>query len=265
MTKSKKWAGLNLLFFGLTVLVNYLGASGFFNDMGQKDVSDKYPTLITPAPFTFSIWGVIYLLVLASLIFFFIKSKDTRVESIIESISPLFIATSLFNMAWIILFSYEQLWLSSVVILLLLIALMLIIERLYKMREETYGILPGLAFSLYAGWVFIASIVNISSSLVKIGWSGFGLSPSVWTLIMLGLAVILVLAYLGLYKNPAFPIGLAWAYFGIYRAYKDGLIRAEMSSSIEMALIVGILIFILAIVVTFIKNGYGLFPREEKV
>ena len=71
LTRIKLWTIANLLVFLASLVVNYLGASGFFNGMGQAEVSRKYPTLITPNGFAFSIWGVIYTLLLATLIYFF--------------------------------------------------------------------------------------------------------------------------------------------------------------------------------------------------
>lgn len=67
------WTIANLLVFFMTLGVNYLGATGFFNGMDQSDISSKYQTLITPSGFAFSIWSVIYILVFATLVYLFIK------------------------------------------------------------------------------------------------------------------------------------------------------------------------------------------------
>lgn len=61
-TKFKAWSNVVLLLF--TFFVNFLGGSGRINGMSQAAVSDKYNTLITPAGYTFSIWGIIYSLLL---------------------------------------------------------------------------------------------------------------------------------------------------------------------------------------------------------
>ena len=55
---------VDFLAFGAMIFINFLGASGFFNGMSQAAISDHYPTLITPAGFTFSIWGIIYSLLI---------------------------------------------------------------------------------------------------------------------------------------------------------------------------------------------------------
>ena len=78
MKNTKTKSLVNLIAFILTLFINALGSLGYINGMSQKAISDKYHTLITPAPFTFSIWGLIYLLVLFSLIMMIIKEKEYR-------------------------------------------------------------------------------------------------------------------------------------------------------------------------------------------
>lgn len=256
------WAILNLVFYFSTLVINSLGSSGFFNNMGQKDVSDKYTTLITPAGFSFSIWGVIYTLVLINLIYFVIKRKEDRVSRLVQMISPLFIFSCLMNMGWILAFSYEMLGISTILIFGMLISLMLIIEKIYKNRADISYFLPGLGFTLYASWVFIATILNISLFLVQLNWGGFGISSSIWTIIILFIAIAFVLFYLKLYKNAVFPISLAWAFFGIYSSYSSGVIAPPMATSIQIVLLFGIGVFILAAGITFVKNGSSIFPRR---
>lgn len=262
LKKTKIFTLLNLAFYFLTLGVNYLGSSGFFNGNSQKDISDKYMTLISPAPFTFSIWGVIYSLLLITLIYLFVKRKDQRIRKLVFLISPLFIASSLLNMGWIVAFSYERLGISTLLIFGMLFSLLKIVERIYQNRFEFPSTLAGLSFTLYGSWVFIATIVNISLFLVQLEWNGFGLSDSVWTLIVLGMAIAFVLFYLSRFKNAAFPIPLAWAFFGIYSSYANGQLDPSMSTAIQGVLIAGIAIFLIAVVWRFIKNGNALFLRH---
>lgn len=260
--KTKTFTILNLVFYFLTLGVNYLGSSGFFGGNSQKDISDKYMTLISPAPFTFSIWGMIYSLLLITLIYLFVKRKEQRVSKLVLLISPLFIASSLLNMGWIVAFSYEQLGVSTLLILGMLFSLLIIVERIYKNRFDFPSTLAGLSFTFYSSWVFIATIVNISLFLVQLEWNGFGLSDSIWTMIVLGIAIAFVLFYLARFKNAAFPIPIAWAFFGIYSAYASGQLDPAMSTIIQGILLAGIGIFLIAVVWRFIKNGNALFPRH---
>lgn len=259
-TITKFWTIANLIVFLATLGVNYLGASGYFNEMGQAEVSKKYQTLITPNSFAFSIWGVIYSLLFATLIYFITKTSDPSFALLIELVSGLFIVSSLFNMAWIIAFSYEKLGLSTIFIFAMLFSLMLIIERIYLGRANFPSTLAGLAFTLYAAWVFIATILNCALFLVQKKWKGFGLSDSIWTIIILFVAIAFVLFYLFIYQNAVFPIPLAWAFFGIYSSYKIKLITPNLALTIQKVLIFGIFAFLAMASYTFIINGYSIFP-----
>lgn len=259
---NRKLAIIDLILFLISLGVNYLGASGAINNMSQKDVSLKYTTLITPANFAFSIWGLIYSLIFITLVYFIIKSNDIKISRGIEIISPLFIITCIFNIFWIISFSYELIALSSIFILAILISLMLLIEKINKFRDEISKNLLGLTFTLYASWVFIASIINISVFLTKINWSGFGISYSVWTIIILIIAILLVSLYSYIYKNAIFPSGVAWGFFAIYSSYNNGKFTPPLSNQIMSILILGIGVYLLVMLIVFIKNNYGIFNKR---
>ncbi len=261
LKKTKLYAVLNLVFYFLTLGINYLGSSGFFNGMSQKDLSDKYMTLISPAPFAFSIWGVIYTLLLVTLVYFFIKRKDQHVGKLIRMTSPLFIASALFNMAWIVTFSYELLGISTILIFGLLFSLVFIVKRITINRSQFPSTLAGISFTLYASWVFIATILNISLFLVQQEWGGFGISDSIWTIVILFVAIGFVFFYAALYKNAAFPLPIAWAFFGIYSAYNSGVLTPSMSATIQAVLIGGIVILLAVSMWTLFKNGKALFPK----
>lgn len=262
LKKAKLFALLNLVFYFLTLGVNYLGSSGFFNGQSQGDISDQYLTLISPAPFTFSIWGVIYSLVLITLVYLFIKRKQRNVSELILLISPWFIVLSLCNMGWIVAFSYERLGISTILIIGMLFSLLLIIGKIYTHRFEFPSTLAGLSFTFYCAWVTIATVVNTALLLVQLEWNGFGISYSVWTLIILAVAIAFVLIYISRYKNAAYPLPLAWAFFGIFATYRSGRVEPELSTIIQGFLIAGIVIFLIAAVWRFIKNGNALFQRR---
>lgn len=251
----------NLVVFFAVLGINYLGSSGFFNDMGQAAVSEKYKTLITPNGFAFSIWGVIYSLLLATLIYFFFQRNDPAMAELIRLTSGLFIVSSLFNMGWIVAFSYEKLGISTVFIFGMLLSLMVIIERIYLNRGAFPTTLAGTAFTLYASWVFIATILNVALLLVQKEWDGFGISNSIWTIVILFIAIVFVLFYLSLYQNAVFPIAVAWAFFGIYSSYSQGKITADLTSAIQGVLIFGMATFVFLAIFTFVRNGIAIFPH----
>ena len=174
MNNTRK-AWINGLFLAVTLAINALGAIGAINGLSQKQISDKYLTLITPSPSTFSIWGVIYSLLIISIFTMIIKNKTPYYQRAIGQLTVLFRLSCVLNIAWIVAFSYVQIELSVLFILGLVIVLSLICKQLLKIQENRRWLLP-LSFGLYAGWLVIATVVNISAALVKLKWDGFGLS-----------------------------------------------------------------------------------------
>ena len=258
--RATMWTIINLFVLFTTLGVNYLGASGFFNGMGQAAVSNKYQTLLTPNGFAFSIWGVIYTLVFLTLVTLFIKRKDPVVAQLIGQVSVPFVISSLFNMAWIVAFSYERVGVSTLFIVGILVSLMTIVHRIYDQRADFSFILAGIAFTLYGSWVFVATILNSAIFSVQQGWQGFGISSSIWTIVVLVMIVAVVVGYVLRYRNAVFPIAVAWAYFGIYSAYTNELIAPSMAAIIQLVLLFGIAVFIALTVYTFFRNHYAIFP-----
>ena len=166
MNRTKK-SYINAVLLVITLIINFMGAIGLINGNSQKEVSDRYFTLITPAPITFSIWSIIYPLLIISIIVMIVKKNDSYYQKAVDEISELFWISCLMNIAWIISFSYLQIGSSVIFILLLLITLLLILQRVTKKHDGKHFLLP-LTFGLYGGWLFIATIVNIAAWLVKI-------------------------------------------------------------------------------------------------
>ena len=207
----------NLIMLLLVFVFNFLTGTGLINDLSQADISAMYPTKITPAGFAFSIWGVIYTLVLVAIVWMLYKNKDNEISKIIQATAWWFNLSALANILWTVTFSYLKLPLSTVLIFVLLIALVMILINLSKLNFKIKAIFP-LAFGMYAGWVMIATVVNIAASLVQLEWNGFGISELMWANIIL--VVALVIVFLVTYKttNIIIPLPVAWAYFAIFKA-----------------------------------------------
>lgn len=253
--KRKAW--INVIMLLITFGVNFLGASGFINGMSQADVSDKYNTLITPAGFTFSIWSIIYTLLLVSLILMAIKSNQSYYKKTVELISVDIWLSLIFNMLWIVSFSFEWVGISTIFIFIYLYFLTRILMKLKTINQDGQWLIP-VSFGLNAGWLFIASVVNVAAFLTQIEWSGFGISDNIWTGIIIVVATALAYIVGEKIDNAAFTLPIAWAFWGIFSALQD-----KNVSTILLGLsIIANVVMILTAVKIFMQNNNAVFPKN---
>lgn len=241
---SFKMALSNLIMLIVVFIFNGLTGAGLINGLSQADISAMYQTKITPAGFAFSIWGLIYTLVLITVIWMLVKHKDRRVGKIIKSIGWWFNLAALANILWTVSFSYLQLALSTVLIAILLLSLVIIIKKLSRLGFKPNALLTS-TFGIYAGWVTIATVVNIAATLVKMEWGAFGLSETLWANIILAVAIVIVYLITKSTSNVFLPLPVAWAYYAIYVG--EGLIIG----------LGGMAILIVIALYQFYKNRYS--------
>ncbi|GAE87162.1 tryptophan-rich sensory protein [Acetivibrio straminisolvens] len=205
--------------FIVMVFINFLANAIPFNKMTTGEISDLYPNLFAPAGMAFSIWRVIYLLLAAYTVYQFdpFKKKD-RVFSkdLIEHIGIFFSISSIANSAWIFAWHYNAIGMSLILIAIILACLIYINLKLKKAslitREKLFLKLP---FSIYFGWITMATIANAIIFLSSIGWDMFGIPESLWTILVLILTVLI--CGIIIFKNQDFAYGLSiiWAFTGI--------------------------------------------------
>lgn len=197
------------------VAVNFLANSLPINNRSTGAISDAYPNLFAPAGLTFSIWGLIYILLGGYVLYQFLN-KSEKMEKLIQKINPLFIATSIANISWIFAWHYDYIDLSVLIMAALLFFLIKIADVLrgeeFTLREKVLIWAP---FSVYFGWITVAAIANITVFLVSIGWQGFGIQDFVWTSIVLVVGAIIGVLRMLKDKNIAYGLVLVWAYLGI--------------------------------------------------
>ncbi len=261
---SIKKAWINLVFLVITLAINTMGAIGLINGLTQKEISDKYVTLITPSSTTFSIWSVIYSLLLISMIVMIIKKNDPYYQKAIDHISVLFWISCAMNTAWIVLFSFVQIELSVLFIIGFVITLALICGKLLEIREGRRWLLP-VSFGLYTGWLFIATVVNIAAALVKLNWSGFGLSQDAWGMIILAIAIVLLIGVMLKIRNAIFPLPVAWAYLGIYQYLKSPEGFKGEFATLQTVALVGMAVLILIAAIQFYRNHFSVLPEGKKL
>lgn len=203
----------------LMVAVNGLANALPINGMITGDISDAYPNLFAPAGETFTIWGVIYLLLLGHVLYRLglLGGKSTLAsEDLLRYTGVVFGISSIANAAWIFAWHYQQIALSLVLMLVILVCLILINRRRASAgltgRDNTWLRVP---FSVYFGWITVATVANVTTLLVDLGWNGFGLSEPAWMIIILIVAAAIAIATM--LRNRDFFYGLVpvWAYLGI--------------------------------------------------
>ncbi len=197
------------------VTVNSLANILPINGRTTGAVSNAYPNLFAPAGPAFSIWGLIYLLLGGYVVYQFVK-KDQKTEELLQKINPLFIVTSLANISWIFAWHYDYIGLSVCIMAVLLILLIKITDIL---RTKQFTALEKVSiwapFSVYFGWITVATIANITVFLVSTGWNGFGIADFVWTSIILLVGALIGILRMRKDNNVAYSLVLVWAYFWI--------------------------------------------------
>ncbi len=197
------------------VVVNFLANRLPINGRDTGDISNAYPNLFAPAGLTFSIWGLIYLLLGGYVVYQFTKTGGQN-DKLLQKISPLFVATSLANISWIFAWHYDYIGLSVLIMLVLLSLLIKIADVIRGEQFSKVGKIFVLApFSIYFGWITVATIANIAVFLVSVGWNGFGIADYVWTSIILFVGAVIGIVRMRKDKNIFYGLTLVWAYFGI--------------------------------------------------
>ena len=172
-----------------TIVVNALANILPFNGQETGAISDRFAIYFVPAGYVFSIWGLIYLGLIAYAVFQALPAQ--RENPRLRSIGGLFLLSSVANIAWIFLWHYEVFAATLPVMLVLLGSLIAIYLRLGTgrtpvSRAETWTV--RVPFSVYLGWITVATVANATQLLYFLGWNGGALGPEVWTVIMLAVA-----------------------------------------------------------------------------
>jgi hypothetical protein len=227
------------------LVVNYLANALPINGMTTGAVSNSYPNLFAPASITFSIWGVIYLLLGFFVFYLFGAFGKIEREKLVKQISVLLIISSIANIIWIFLWHYDLIGVSVLFMLIILGCLILILELIVKekrsLTSKEYFFLR-LPFSIYFGWITVATIANITTFFVSVNWGGFGLADTSWMIIILlvGLFIGGLVAIRN--RDVAYILVLIWAYCGI-------LIKhiSESGFNLEFVSVISIVIFCITV------------------
>lgn len=216
---------INLAFFILMIGINVLANMMPLGHGKTGDISSKYPNLFTPAPITFSIWGIIYALIAFFIVYQFgVFDSKMYANTIIDSIGLLFIISCVMNIGWIFSWHYDKTALSMIFMIGLLISLIMITMNISPISLEHATNTKNIplstkiciyAFQIYLGWIVAATIANLSALLVKINWNRFGLSEEFWTIIVIIVGVLIGMLFIITTNNYMSSVAIIWAYCGI--------------------------------------------------
>ena len=248
---------LNLLGFLGTVAVNVLANVLPINNITTGALSDLYPNLFVPAGLTFAIWGLIYVLLGIFVIYPLIPSvrRDPQKVDFVQKIGPLFFISCLANIGWIFAWHYQILPLSLIFMLILLGCLLFIYLRLNVGKSETtraeryFAHLP---FSVYLGWITIATIANVTALLVNINWNTWGLGEQFWAVAVIIVGIAIALSMLFTRKDIYYSLVVDWALLGIL--LKRLSVTTVPDQSVVIVTIVGLVLITGGVVAQLIRK-----------
>lgn len=245
-----------LLSFIVMVTVNALANALPLNGVQTGVISERYENLFTPAPLTFAIWGVIYLALTVYVLFQLLPAKgkgDASRQTMLNKIGSTFILSSLLNAGWMFAWHYDQIPLTVVIMVLLLLCLIRIGHLLRvphcSPKEELALRIP---FGLYFGWITVATIANVSVLLVSLHWDGFGLSEPIWTAIILVVGLLIASVTMYRMRSVAYGLAVIWAYAGILNRHLSSQWYAGQYTLIVVMTIFSLAALLIALVATAI-------------
>jgi benzodiazapine receptor len=222
-----------------TLVVNGLASSLPLNDLTTGEISDRFDVYFVPAGYVFSIWGLIYLALIAYAVYQALpRQRDTPH---LRRIGYPFALSCVANVAWLFLWHYEAFPLTIVAmlaLLLLLIAIYLSLGIGQVKVGTAFKWLVHVPFSIYLGWITVATVANATSLLDYLGWGGWGISPEAWAVIMLVVAAAVASVVSITRGDVAYVVVIVWAYVGI--AAKHSGTQVVSITALVMAAIVAL-------------------------
>jgi len=206
----------NLLFTFITIAFNGLANALPLNGQSTGEISDRFQAFFVPAGYVFSIWGLIYLGLIAFAVYQVFPSQRENPQ--LKRLGGLFVLSCIANMAWLFLWHYEYFVGTVAVMLVLLTSLILIYNRLQIGNVKVNNIerwCVHIPFSIYLGWITVATLANISTVLQYLQWDGWGISKEIWTLVMLAVAAGITAVVSMKRGDVAYTLVIIWAFAGI--------------------------------------------------
>lgn len=198
------------------VIVNGLANALPINGLTTEEISNSFDVFFVPAGYVFAIWGLIYLALFVYAIYQTLPAQ--RENPRLRRTGWVFVVSSLANTVWIFCWHYGYFALTVMMMAILLLSLITIYRRLGTghtavARAEQWAV--RIPFSIYLGWITVATIANITILLDFVNWNGWGIAPEIWTVIMLAVAVVVAGLMALRHRDLAYLLVLGWAFAGI--------------------------------------------------
>ncbi|NJM08395.1 tryptophan-rich sensory protein [Candidatus Gracilibacteria bacterium] len=224
-----------------TITMNVLANALPLNGQPTGAISDRFPVLVTPAGYVFSIWGVIYLGLIGYTIYQALPAQ--RANARLAAVAPLYMLSCAANIVWLLLWHYNFFTFTQFAMVGLLVALIAVWLRLDRGTQGLERWLVNLPFSIYLGWISVATIVNTTVVLYNLGLRSetFGISEQLLTAVLLlvgaGLALRMALSF----KDIAYALVIAWAFAGIALKHADTTLLAPFAWVMVAIIVIGVI------------------------
>jgi benzodiazapine receptor len=233
----------NALSVLLAITVNILATTLPLNGQNTGEISDRFKVYFVPAGYVFAIWGIIYIGWIAFAIYQFRSAQKESPR--LRKLGYLFALSGIFNAAWLFCWHYNIFGLSVLVMLTLL---GLLIASYLKLNVGHTSVTTAekwsvdVPFSVYLGWISVATVANVTDYLYFINWTGFGLAPQVWAVILLVIASVLALAMTITRRDSGYVFVLVWSFAGIAQKQADTALVAN-SAWVATVFVLGLAIY----------------------
>ena len=236
----------------ITLVVNGLANALPLNGLNTGQISDRFKVYFVPAGYVFAIWGVIYLGLIAFAIFQALPGQ--RENPRLRAVGWWVALGGLANSAWIFLWHYLQFPLTLVAMLTLLASLIVTYLRLGIGKTsvpaaETW--LARLPFSIYLGWITVATVANVTDVLDYLKWGRFGMTPETWMILVLHAVMIIATLMNFTRRDVAYALVILWALAGV--AIKNAAVEEIV---IATWVVFGVVAFTLA-AAFFVRRQFG--------
>ncbi len=245
MRRSVAMQALVLLAIIATIAVNAAANAVPINGLTTGDIANAFDVYFLPAPYVFSIWGLIYLGLAAYGIYQGLPAQ--RDNPRLAAIDIPFLIASAANMGWIFAWHYEQFPLSLLIMLVLLGALIAIYVRLHARRDHVSTLerwTVHIPFSIYLGWITVATVANVTAVLDNLQWNAWGIAEEIWFILVSIVVLAIVAAVLITRRDIAYGLVIPWAFVGIYAGYPDATPVAVTSLVVAAAVLVALAVIV---------------------